>query len=91
MNKILMATAIALVAGAPLAFAKPAPISSADLTTLHCDQVGEDFAAHRAAYKSYSEFLAAEQNALSLCRQNKDHGAGHASRASEAHGVTAGS
>jgi hypothetical protein len=78
MNRILMATAIALVAGTPLAFAKTGPISNADLTTLHCSRVEQDFAHDRAAYKSEAAFQVAEEKALSLCRQDRDHEDRHA-------------
>lgn len=89
MNKILMATAIALVAGTPLAFAKTEPISSADLTTLHCSRVEQDFARDRAAYKSESAFQVAEEKAMSLCRQDTHHDDKHASGAHERPGVSA--
>jgi hypothetical protein len=77
MNRILMATAIALVAATPLAFAKTEPISNANLTTLHCSRVEQDFARDRAAYKSETAFQVAEEKALSLCRQDKDHDIKH--------------
>ena len=88
MKKILMAAAIALVAGTPLAFAKTEPISQAGLTTLHCNSVAQDFAHDRAAYKSESAFQVAEQKALALCRQDK-HREDHASKSHEAGGTSA--
>ncbi|WP_119301447.1 G protein-coupled receptor family protein [Dongia deserti] len=72
MKKIVMATAIALVAGTPLAFAKPTPISSLELSTMHCGQAEQAITQDRAAYKSYSDFLVAKQNALSVCHQAKN-------------------
>jgi hypothetical protein len=88
MNKILMAAAIVLVAGTPLAFAKTEPISNASLTTLHCSRVEQDFARDRAAYKSESAFQVAEEKALSLCRQDKDHDSKHAGSAHEGSGAS---
>ena len=84
MKKILMAAAIALVAGTPLAFAKTEPISQSDLTSLHCHNVAQDFARNRAAYKSESAFQVAEQKAESLCRQDKHKHDESASKAHEA-------
>ena len=57
MNKILIATALALVASAPLAFARTTTPPASDLTTAH--------------YTSESAFLIAEQKAESLCRWDK--------------------
>ncbi|HKP26666.1 MAG TPA: hypothetical protein VJV39_22550 [Dongiaceae bacterium] len=72
MNKILIATALALVASTPLAFAKtmtPPPASS--LTMEHCTAVDRTFDSNRSHYKSESAFLIAEQKAASLCRWDK--------------------
>ena len=72
MNKILIATALALVASAPLAFAKtttPPPASS--LTMEHCTAVERTFDNNRSHYKSESAFQVAEQKAMSLCRWDK--------------------
>ena len=72
MNKILIATALALAASAPLAFAKattPPPASS--LTTEHCTSVERSFDNNRAHYKSESAFLIAEQKAMSLCKWDR--------------------
>lgn len=88
MNKIVMATLVAFVAGSPLALAKTAPIRNTDLTTLHCTRVDQDFTRHRAAYGSQSAFHRAEDDALSLCRQSKDQDAKHASRTHEARGAS---
>ena len=77
MNKILIATALALVASAPLAFAKtttPPPASS--LTMEHCTAVERTFDNNRSHYKSESAFLVAEQKAMSLCRWDKHKNGG---------------
>jgi hypothetical protein len=72
MNKILIATALALMASTPLAFAKtmtPPPVSS--LTMEHCTAVDQKFDSNRAHYKSESAFLIAEQKAMSQRRWDK--------------------
>jgi hypothetical protein len=77
MNKILIAAALALVAGAPFAFAKtttPPPASS--LTMEHCTAVEQSFDANRSHYKSESAFRVAEQKAMSLCRWDKHKNGG---------------
>jgi hypothetical protein len=71
MNKVLIAATIAMVSGTSLAFAKSEPISNADLTTLHCSRVGQQFSNDRSAYKSEAAFQVAEQKALSLCRADR--------------------
>ena len=71
MNKILIATALALVASAPLAFAKTTTPPASDLTTAHCTSIEQTFDSNRAHYKSESAFLIAEQKAMSLCRWDK--------------------
>jgi hypothetical protein len=77
MSKILIATALALVASTPLAFAKtttPPPASA--LTMEHCTAVDRTFDSNRSHYKSESAFLVAEQKAMSLCKwdAHKDGG-----------------
>jgi len=76
MNKILIATALALVASAPLAFARTTTPPASDLTTAHCTSVEQTFDNNRTHYKSESAFLVAEQKAMSLCKwdQHKDGG-----------------
>jgi hypothetical protein len=78
MNKILIATALALVASSPLAFAAktttPPPASS--LTMEHCTSVEQSFDANRSHYKSESAFQVAEQKAMSLCRWDKHKNGG---------------
>ena len=72
MTKILIATALALVASTPLAFARtttPPPASA--LTMEHCTSVEQNFDTIRSHYKSYSAFLVAEQKAMSHCRWDK--------------------
>jgi len=71
MNKILIATALALVASAPLAFAKTTTPPASSLTAEHCTSVEQTFDNNRAHYKSESAFLVAEQKAMSLCRWDK--------------------
>ena len=77
MNKILIATALALVSSTPLAFAKtvtPPPASS--LTMEHCTSVERNFDNNRSHYKTESAFLIAEQKAMSLCRWDKHKNGG---------------
>ena len=77
MNKILIATALALVASAPLAFAKtttPPPASS--LTMEHCTAVERTFDHNRSHYKSEAAFQVAEQKAMSLCKWDKHKNGG---------------
>jgi hypothetical protein len=72
MNKILIASALALVASAPLAFAKTTtPPPAGSLTMEHCTAVERNFDDNRAHYKSESAFLVAEQKAMSQCRWDK--------------------
>ena len=71
MNKILIATALALVASAPLAFARTTTPPASDLTTAHCTSVDQTFDSNRAHYKSESAFLVAEQKAESLCKWDR--------------------
>jgi len=40
---------------------------------MHCENVQYDFSQDRAAFKSEAAFQLAQQKAMSLCRQNKDH------------------
>jgi hypothetical protein len=78
MKKILIATAVALVAASPLAFAaNSTPPSSAALTTEHCSYVEQTFAKDRAHYKTEAAYQTAVEKALSLCRQDRHkHNAG---------------
>lgn len=72
MNKILIVTALALVASAPLAFAKtttPPPASS--LTMQHCAAVERTFDNNRSHYKSEAAFQVAEEKAMSLCKWDR--------------------
>ena len=71
MNKILIAATLALVASAPLAFAKTTTPPASILTTEHCASVEQSFDANRSHYKSESAFQVAEQKAMSLCRWDK--------------------
>ena len=76
MNKILIATALALVASAPFAFAKTTTPPAGFLTTEHCTSVEQTFDNNRSHYKSESAFLVAEQKAMSLCRWDKHKNGG---------------
>ena len=80
MKKILMASAIALVCGAPLAFAATGNMNNGALTTQHCSYLETQMSG--AKFKSQ----AAEDNALSLCRQDrhKNHVSKLGARSSEA-------
>jgi len=72
MNRTLMAAAALLVAGTPLAFAaNNAFINRADLTTLHCSYLNQQFSS--SGWKHYSEAAkqVAEEKAMSLCRQDR--------------------
>jgi hypothetical protein len=72
MKKILIAATIALVAGAPLAFAAKSTLpSNAALTTEHCSYVEQTFAKDRANYKTEAAYQTAVEKALSLCRQDR--------------------
>ena len=73
MKKILIATTVALVAGAPFAFAAKSTLpGSAALTTEHCSYVEQTFAKDRAKYKTEAAYQTAVEKALSLCRWNHD-------------------
>lgn len=75
MNKILIATALALVASAPLAFAaKTATPPASFLTTAHCGSVEQ--ALDRAHYKSESAYRIAQEKAMSLCRDDRHKNGG---------------
>ncbi len=71
MNKILIATALALVASAPLAFAKTQTPPASILTTEHCASVERSFDNNRSHYKSEAAFQVAEQKAMSLCKWDR--------------------
>ena len=72
MKKVLIATAVALVTGTPLAFAAGyTPNPPAALTTMHCSYVNQHFAYDRPKYASESDYRVALQQAYSFCRQDK--------------------
>src|SRR5688572_11902309 len=78
MNKIPLMAAVALVLGTPLAFAADSGLPSPALaTTEHCSRletqfpIKDDATSYSAAKKQ-----AAEQNAMSLCRQDKHKNGG---------------
>ena len=76
MKKILMAAAVVLVSGAPLAFAATSGnMSTSDLTDRHCSYVNQQLPQER--FESESDRLVAEQHADAVCRQDrhKDGGA----------------
>lgn len=73
MNRILMAAAVALVSGAPLAFAASGEaVNNADLSTLHCANLKQEYSANATPESSAARQLA-DQKAESMCKQNKDH------------------
>ncbi len=75
MNKILIATALALVASAPLAFAAKTTTPPASfLTTEHCSSVEQTL--DRAHYKTESAYRIAEEKAMSLCREDRHKNGG---------------
>lgn len=75
MNKILIATALALVASAPLAFAAKTTTPPASfLTTEHCGSVEQTL--NRAHYKTESAYRIAQERAMSLCREDKHKNGG---------------
>jgi hypothetical protein len=75
MNKILIATALALVASAPLAFAAKTTTPPASfLTTEHCNSVEQTL--DRAHYKTESAYRIAQEKAMSLCREDKHKNSG---------------
>ena len=78
MNKIPMAAAVALVLGSPLAFAANNSLPSpADMTTLHCANIETPSPINDSA-KSYSSARkqTAEEEAMSLCRQDRHKNGG---------------
>ena len=74
MNKILIATALALVASAPLALAKATTPPASFLTTEHCASVEQTL--DRAHYKSEAAYRIAEEKATSLCREDRHKNGG---------------
>ena len=68
MRNVLIATAVALVAGAPFAFAAKTlpPTSPAIATTVHCSSVNAIY--NRAGWPSESAFQLSLQQAQSFCR-----------------------
>ena len=71
MNRILIATALALVASTPLAFAKTSTPPASILTTEHCTSVARTFDSNRSHYKSESAFQVAQEKAMSLCKWDR--------------------
>lgn len=74
MNKLLIATALALVASTPLALAKTTTPPASFLTTEHCGSVEQTL--DRAHYKTESAYRIAEEKAMSLCREDKHKNGG---------------
>jgi hypothetical protein len=75
MNKILIATALALGASAPLAFAaKTATPPASFLTTEHCSAVEQTL--DQVHYKTESAYRIAQEKAMSLCREDKHKNGG---------------
>jgi hypothetical protein len=77
MTKILMAAAVVLASGTSLAFAAnsqlPSPI---DPTTEHCSYLEMQFRDKPAMHYSSAIRQAAEEKALSLCRQDRHKNGG---------------
>jgi hypothetical protein len=71
MKKLLIAAAVVMVTGAPLAFAQVGPNPPANQTTVHCSYVAQHYAYDRPKYKSEAEYRASLQQAYSLCRQDR--------------------
>jgi hypothetical protein len=72
MKKILLPAALALVAGAPLAFAAGYPANTpAALTTLHCTRVNQYLAYNQQRYATESDYRTAQQNAYQFCREDR--------------------
>src|SRR5262245_50691937 len=71
MNRIVMAAAVLLVSGAPLALAMPNPtdMTTSELTTEHCANLEQDFSSLKFPNESAKQV--AEQKAESVCRQDK--------------------
>jgi hypothetical protein len=79
MKKILMATAIVLVSGSPLAFAATSGnMSPSALTTQHCSYLDQKFSQEN--FKSESARQVAESKAESLCRQDRHKNGGAEAR-----------
>jgi hypothetical protein len=76
MNRIVMAAAVLLVSGAPLAFAMPNPsdMTTSALTTEHCANLEQDFSSLKFPNESAKQV--AEQKAESVCRQDKHKNGG---------------
>lgn len=77
LNKTLMAAAILLVAGSPLAFAANSSknLSTAELTTKHCSVVDQQLS--QTKFKTETARQIAEEKVSTVCRQDrhKDGGA----------------
>ena len=78
MNKIPMVAALALVLGAPLAFAADNNLPSPSaMTTLHCPNLETPSPINGSAMNySSAKRQAAEEEALSLCRQDRHKNGG---------------
>ena len=76
MNRIVMAAAVLLVSGAPLAFAMPNPndMTTSALTTEHCANLEQDFSSLKFPNESAKQV--AERKAESVCRQDKHKNGG---------------
>lgn len=79
MNRILMAAAVVLVSGTPLAFAATSgsttgTMSSAYLTTEHCPNLDQQFSTEK--FKSESARQVAEEKAEASCRQDRHKNGG---------------
>jgi len=75
MNRIMIATAAALVLGAPLALAaNNPPLTSAILPTEHCTRLQQQLAHEQDKHGSATSYQARAgyEEDMALCRQDKD-------------------
>lgn len=76
MNRIMIATAAALVLGAPLAFAATnTALNDAILPTEHCTRLQQQLAHEQDKHRSGTSYQAnpSYEEDMALCRQDKDH------------------
>jgi hypothetical protein len=73
MKKIMMATAIALVAGSPLAFAQSMSYGRFDPTTKRCSVIEYDLS--QAKFRTETDRLVTAEKDLSVCRVDRSHDA----------------
>ena len=74
MKRILIAAAVAMVTGAPLALAATYPATTPSaLTTLHCSYADQHLAYKQSQgrYATESDYRVAQQQASTYCREDK--------------------